>query len=255
MPGTGLIIAPSADDNVQETLAQGCWTPVARFGPPATRQPLERDNGERFAAKLNGSDGSRFQVTLEEEVLGEVSWSQFGEHNVHNALAAIAAARHAGVAPAVAIDALSSFDGVARRMDLIAEINGIAVYDDFAHHPTAIRKTLQGLRKRVGNEEIIAVIEPRSHTMSLGTLREELKTCCAPADQVFWFRGENIKWDLTEVVQGCMVPAHQHDNLERLMTALIKLPRNPDKTRHIVIMSNGGFGGIYEKLPQRLSEG
>jgi UDP-N-acetylmuramate: L-alanyl-gamma-D-glutamyl-meso-diaminopimelate ligase len=254
VPGTGLIIAPSNDDNVQETMAQGCWTPISRFGPPATRQPLEQDNGERFAAILNGSDGSEFQVTLGEEVLGEVSWTQFGEHNVHNALAAIAAARHAGVAPTVAIAALGSFTGVARRMDLIAEVAGISVYDDFAHHPTAIRKTLQGLRKRVGNDEIIAVIEPRSHTMSLGTLREELKTCCAAADQVFWFRGENIKWDLTEVVQGCVVPAHQHDNLDRLMSALVKLPRNPEKARHIVIMSNGAFGGIYEKLPQRLSD-
>jgi UDP-N-acetylmuramate: L-alanyl-gamma-D-glutamyl-meso-diaminopimelate ligase len=252
VPGAGLIIAPSLDDNVQETLQQGCWTPIGRFGPPATRQPLERDNGERFAAHLDVPDGSTFTVQLGDEQLGKVVWSQFGEHNVHNALAAIAAARHAGVTPALAIEALCSFSGVTRRMDLIAETDNVLIYDDFAHHPTAIRKTLQGLRKRVGSDEIIAVIEPRSHTMSLGTLREELKTCCAPADQAFWFRGENIKWDLTEVVQGCVIPAYQHDNLDRLMTTLVKLDQKPDKQRHIVIMSNGAFGGIYEKLPQLL---
>ena len=136
-------------------------------------------------------------------------------------------------------------------MDLIAQIGAVAVYDDFAHHPTAIRATLQGLRNKVGNEEIIAVVEPRSHTMSLGTLRQDLATCCAPADEVFWFRSENIKWDLTELVQECVIPAHQHDNLDRLVDTLGKLP---PKTRHIVIMSNGSFGGIYEKLPQRLTD-
>jgi UDP-N-acetylmuramate: L-alanyl-gamma-D-glutamyl-meso-diaminopimelate ligase len=255
VPGSGQIVAPSLDDNVQETLQQGCWTPIVRFGPAAIRQPLAEDNGERFAADLEVADGSRFCVTLGEDTLGTVSWSQFGEHNVNNALAAIAAARHAGVPPTAAIEALASFSGVTRRMDLIADIDDTAIYDDFAHHPTAIRKTLQGLRHRVGSEEIIAVIEPRSHTMSLGTLRDELKTCCAAADEVFWFRGENIRWDLTEVVQGCVTTAHQHDNLDRLMAALAKRVSQPGKRRHIVIMSNGAFGGIYEKLPQLLRAG
>ena len=147
---------------------------------------------------------ARFTVSLGDEHSGTVSWSQFGEHNVHNALAAIAAARHAGVAPAAGIEALGELHRCDPAHGSDRRRRRVFVYDDFAHHPTAIRKTLQGLRKRVGSEEIIAVIEPRSHTMSLGTLREELKTCCAPADQVFWFRGENIKWDLTEVVQGCV---------------------------------------------------
>jgi len=255
VPGSGLIVAPSLDDHVQEMLQQGCWTPVCRFGAPPTRQPLPSDNGERFAASLNAPDGSDFTVMLGEEAMGSVRWDQFGEHNVHNALAAIAAARHAGVPADQAAQALNSFSGVTRRMDLIAEVNGVFVYDDFAHHPTAIRKTLQGLRNRVGNEEIIAVVEPRSHTMSLGTLRDELKTCCAAADEVYWFRGENIKWDLTEVVQGCVIPAHQHDNLDRLIATLVKLPLKADRKRHIVIMSNGAFGGIYEKLPQQLRSG
>ena len=250
VPGTGLVIAPSHDDHVQETLHRGCWTPISRFGPPPTRQPLDRDTGERWNAG-SSVDGSEFEVRLGDKPLGTVTWPLMGEHNVHNALAAIAAARHAGVPPTQAIAALSKFSGVKRRMDLIAEHNGVSVYDDFAHHPTAIRKTLQGLRNKVGNEEILAVVEPRSHTMSLGTLRGELKTCCAAADEVYWFRGENIKWDLSELVQECVIPAHQHDNLEKLMDALAKLPA---KRRHIVIMSNGSFGGIYEKLPQRLAQ-
>jgi UDP-N-acetylmuramate: L-alanyl-gamma-D-glutamyl-meso-diaminopimelate ligase len=137
-------------------------------------------------------------------------------------------------------------------MEQIAQVGETTIYDDFAHHPTAIRRTLQGLRNKVGNnEEIIAIVEPRTHTMSLGTLRDELTTCCAAADAVYWYRGENIRWDLSEVVQGCVVPAFQHDDLDRLIDALCALP---ERRRHLVIMSNGSFGGIYTKLPRRLRE-
>lgn len=250
VPASGLIIAPSQDDNVADVLQQGCWTPVSRIGPPPTKQAVAQDNAELWSANLEVSDGSCFEVTLNTQPQGRLSWDLLGEHNVNNALAAIVAARHAGVRPHDAIEALGSFKGVKRRMDLIAEVGNVRVYDDFAHHPTAIRTTLQGLRKNVGNDEIIAVVEPRTHTMSLGTLRQELTTCCAPADEVYWFRGENIKWDLAEVVQSCVIPAHQHDNLDRLVDTLVKLP---PKKRHIVIMSNGSFGGIYKKLTQRLS--
>jgi UDP-N-acetylmuramate: L-alanyl-gamma-D-glutamyl-meso-diaminopimelate ligase len=257
VPGSGLIVAPGNDDHVQETLQMGCWTPCERFGRPSTRQPLPMDTGLRWEAVPEKSDGSCFDVKLcetpadppRETLLGRVDWSQIGDHNMSNALAAIAAARHAGVPPEISIDALNGFEGVTRRMDLIARIGDTFVYDDFAHHPTAIRETLQGLRRKVGNEEIVAVIEPRSHTMSLGTLRSELTSCCSAADSVFWFRGENIKWDLAEVVQNCVVPAHQHDDLNALIEALARLP---ERRRHIVIMSNGSFGDIYHKLPERL---
>ncbi len=247
VPAGGLIVAPANDDHVHELLQMGCWTPTARFGPPSARPPLETDNGDHWSA--TDLDGSAFDVQLGEAPVGRVSWSLLGEHNRMNALAAIAAARHVGVRPEDAVESLGRFEGVLRRMDLIAEVGEVSVYDDFAHHPTAIRQTLQGLRKKVGNEEIIAVVEPRSHTMSLGTLRDELTTCCAPADAVYWFRGENIRWDLSEVVQACVVPAHQHDDLDKLMDALAKLPR---RRRHIVIMSNGSFGNIYKLLPDRL---
>ncbi|MEZ5552725.1 MAG: UDP-N-acetylmuramate:L-alanyl-gamma-D-glutamyl-meso-diaminopimelate ligase [Pseudomonadales bacterium] len=249
VPGKGLIIAPSNDEHVTETLARGCWTPVSRFGAATTRQPLPADIGERWDAALLKRDGSAFNVLLNDTPLGLLEWNQVGEHNMHNALAAIAAARHAGVPPAQAIAALSRFEGVKRRLDLIARVGEVSVYDDFAHHPTAIRTTLQGLRRKVGNEEIVAVVEPRSHTMSLGTLQADLTTCCAPADFVHWFRGDNIKWDLGEVVQNCVIPAEQHDDLDRLIDTLANLPT---RKRHIVIMSNGSFGDIYRKLPARM---
>jgi UDP-N-acetylmuramate: L-alanyl-gamma-D-glutamyl-meso-diaminopimelate ligase len=254
VPGSGLVVAPGSDDHVNEVLNQGCWTPIERIGPRSVRQKShEQDTGRRWnASSAQGQRGLAFDVLLDDEVRGRVDWGLLGEHNVSNALAAIAAARHAGVPAEAAIDALNAFEGVTRRMDLIAEIGDVRIYDDFAHHPTAIRTTLQGLRKQVGSEEIIAVVEPRSHTMSLGTLRSELTNCCAAADAVYWFRGENIRWDLSEVVQNCLIPAYQFDNLQRLVEALANLP---PRKRHIVLMSNGAFGGIYEQLPQRLREG
>jgi UDP-N-acetylmuramate: L-alanyl-gamma-D-glutamyl-meso-diaminopimelate ligase len=253
VPGGGLVVAPSQDEAVNEVLAQGCWTPIERFGPASRRlQPHARDTGRRWHAEPEVADGSAFHVHLDQTRLGTLRWGLMGEHNVSNALAAIAAARHAGVPPEVAVAALASFEGVARRMDVVDTVGEITVYDDFAHHPTAIRTTLQGLRRRVGGDEIVAVVEPRSHTMSLGTLRQDLTTCCAAADLAFWFRGENIKWDLAEVVQSCVIPARQFDDLDRLVEALASLP---PKRRHIVIMSNGGFGGIYGKLSARLRAG
>jgi UDP-N-acetylmuramate: L-alanyl-gamma-D-glutamyl-meso-diaminopimelate ligase len=249
VPRDGLIVAPTDDDTVQDTLQMGCWTPCDRFGPNPVRQPLPTDSGAWWRAEPTSPDGSAFDVLLNDNPVGSVRWSQLGEHNLRNALAVVAAARHAGVKPELATEILCGFEGVKRRMELIAELNGILVYDDFAHHPTAIRKTLQGLRKKVGSDEIIAIIEPRTHTMSLGTLRAELATCCSAADAVYWFRSENIKWDLTELVQACVVPAHQHDNLDALIDAVARLPA---RRRHIVIMSNGSFGDIYHKLPDRL---
>jgi UDP-N-acetylmuramate: L-alanyl-gamma-D-glutamyl-meso-diaminopimelate ligase len=248
VPGNGLVVAPGGDDAVNETLARGCWTPIERIGQAPPRAH-ERDSGRSWGARLQEPDGSSFEVLLDGASLGSVRWGLVGDHNVDNALAAIAAARHAGVAPAHAIEALGRFAGVTRRLDRIAEIGTVTVYDDFAHHPTAIRTTLQGLRRRVGNDEIVAVIEPRSHTMSLGTLQQDLTTCCAAADLAFWFRGDNIKWDLADVVNRCVVPARQFDDLDKLIDAVATLP---PKRRHIVIMSNGAFGGIYKRLPERL---
>ena len=256
VPGNGLIIAPELDDHVNQVLKAGCWTPVSRINvnlrEATQRNRIEAETGEQWHAQNARSDGGEFEVCLNEESFGTLSWDLLGNHNVSNALAAIAAARHAGVPAATAVAALSEFKGVKRRMELIATVGQTRIYDDFAHHPTAIRTTLQGLRNAVGGEEVIAIIEPRTHTMSLGALQEELKNCCAPADQVMWFRGPNIKWDIFEVASNCVVDATVDDNLDTLIERVVKLA---DKPRHIVIMSNGAFEGIYERLPARLREG
>ena len=246
VPGKGLIVAPSSDAAVEDVLRMGCWTPVARFGDAPPDRPTDCDTGELWTARDATRDGSAFDVTLRGEPVGRVSWKLIGKHNVANALSALAAARHAGVAPPAAIDALNRFAGVKRRLEIVAEVGDTVIYDDFAHHPTAIRTTLQGLRNQVGNDEILAIVEPRTHTMSLGTLRDELTVCSAAADTVFWFRGENIKWDLKEVVSNCVVPARLFDDLDSLMGAVARLPR---RRRHVVILSNGGFQGIHRKLP------
>ena len=256
VPGNGLIIAPELDDHVNQVLKAGCWTPVSRINvnlrEVTQRNRIEAETGEQWHAQNARTDGSEFEVCLNEESFGTLNWELLGNHNISNALAAIAAARHAGVPAATAVAALSEFKGVKRRMELIATVGQTRIYDDFAHHPTAIRTTLQGLRNAVGGDEVIAIIEPRTHTMSLGALQEELKTCCAPADQVMWFRGPNIKWDIFEVASNCVVDATVDDNLDTLIERVVKLA---DKPRHIVIMSNGAFEGIYERLPARLREG
>ena len=252
VPDNGLIIAPSDDDAVNDVLQAGCWTPVARIGDDAPRLPIDQDTGDLWSAQEVSSDASEFDVELNGTRVGRVAWHQMGQHNVRNALNAVAAAQHVGVLPETAVAALGTFTGVKRRMELIHDAEGVRVYDDFAHHPTAIRKTLEGLRRAVHNDEIVAVIEPRSHTMSLGTLRHDLTTCGAAADRVIWFRGDNIRWDLNEVVQDCVVEASMFDDLDKLIEHLATLPPKP---RHIVLMSNGAFGGIHQALPERLKQG
>jgi UDP-N-acetylmuramate: L-alanyl-gamma-D-glutamyl-meso-diaminopimelate ligase len=255
VPGKGLIVAPEHDEAVNQVLQMGCWTPVSRIRTgterPRRRGGLPQDNGDVWHAEQLAADGSRFEVHLNGERQGTVTWAQIGMHNVHNCLAAMAAARNAGVDPATAIEAANGFAGVARRLQVIAERRHVTVYDDFAHHPTAIRTTLQGLRNRVGGELVVAVIEPRSHTMSLGTLHDELSRCTAPADRAFWFRGPNIKWDLGQMVHASVIPASVEDDLDRLVAALAKLADGTQRC-HIVLMSNGAFGGIQQKLVQAL---
>ncbi len=251
VPSKGLVIAPTNQEAVDDLLLQGCWSSLERFGKSENKSSSRTEETEQWGAENIKDAGTKYTVSLNEQKIAEVNWGLIGEHNVNNGIAAIAAARHAGIEPKDAIEALSQFQGVKRRLDLIENIDGIHIYDDFAHHPTAIRATLQGLRHKIGNEEIIAVVEPRTHTMSLGALSQELITCCSPADSVYWFRGENIKWDLSAVVSNCVIPAYQHDKLDALIEALARLP---NKKKHIVIMSNGGFGNIYEKLPKKILE-
>jgi len=241
VPSGGLIVSPTNDNNLQDVLAKGCWTPVQGFA-------VNDENSEWHAELLN-ADGSSFRVFHQQQPVATVHWQQTGVHNVNNGLAALIAARHVGVAPEVTAQALAEFAGVKRRMECLADIHGIRVYDDFAHHPTAIKTTLAGLRARVGSEKIIAVIEPRSNTMRMGTHKDQLALSCTDADDVLWFQPSNTNWALDDVVNGSPVPAKLLHDIDDLIHCALALAEGDT---HIVIMSNGGFGGIHQKLIAQL---
>lgn len=240
VPGGGLIVAPRHDDSLKEMLAQGCWTPVEYF---AVGDDLE------WSVHDKAPDGGRFAVHWQGQRKGVVEWELMGDHNVHNALAAIAAARHAGVVPEHAIAALAEFRNVKRRMEQRAQVNGITVYDDFAHHPTAIATTLAGLRRRVGGARIIAVLEPRSNTMRLGVHREELAPSLAGADAVFLYQPADLRWDVHEVARAVGPRAQVCGDIPALTREIAALARPGD---HVLIMSNGAFGGLHDKLAEAL---
>lgn len=216
----------------------GCWTPVERTG-----------DGAQWQAKLLSADGSHFQVLFDGQVQGEVQWELTGLHNVNNALAALAAARHVGVVPQLGAEALSLFKSVKRRMEKVAQVQGVTLYDDFAHHPTAIATTLDGLRKNVGQAQVIAVVEPRSNSMKLGAHRDGLAESVAQADQVFWYAPPNLGWDLAAAVAGSAAPSQVCDSLESIIAGVKAVVR---PGAHVVIMSNGGFGGLHGKLAAAL---
>ena len=237
IPGNGLIIENGDDANLTEVLAMGCWTPreiVATGGRAALWQ-----------VRRQAADGSRFDVLLEGRLAGTVNWNQLGEHNMHNALAAIAAARHAGVPVPVAIAALAEFQGVKRRMEIRGCVNGVTIYDDFAHHPTAIATTLQGLRRRVGQARILLVLEPRSNTMRMGVHSDTLAASMQGADRIWMHEPGDLTWSLADVAQAAGVPASVSGSVEAIVDEIVREARAGD---HILVMSNGGFGGIHERL-------
>lgn len=237
VPGNGLIIAAQGEPHLQRVLEMGCWTPVESIG----------DRG--WQATLTEPDGSHFEVSFNGAMQGTVEWSQLGQHNVHNALAAIAAARHAGVPTHHAIDALAKFESPKRRMEVRGVIGGISVYDDFAHHPTAIKTTLAGLRARVKDARIIAVLEPRSNTMRLGVHKDTLGPSLAVADEVLLYSGEDLSWNPDTVIQQLAGKARAFSEISAIVEHLSKTASSGD---HILIMSNGGFGGLHDKLLQSL---
>ncbi|ANE57858.1 UDP-N-acetylmuramate:L-alanyl-gamma-D-glutamyl-meso-diaminopimelate ligase [Methylomonas sp. DH-1] len=235
IPGQGLIIAPDCEKHVAEVLEMGCWTPV---------QLTAIDAPAPWQAQLLADDGSRFAVHFEGQEQGTVAWPLTGKHNVYNALSAIAAARHVGVLPADAIAALAQFQNVKRRMEVIVKKNGITVYDDFAHHPTAIQTTLDGLRKQVGNEKILAIVEPRSNTMRLGVHTQSLAESLHQADRAIIFQPDGLGWDLSQLLKYA-------DNIEICtdLDAIVETIRaEADGVCHVLLMSNGSFGGIYQRL-------
>ena len=241
VPGNGLIVSNGDDANLEAVLVRGCWTPVETVS--------SSDSDAQWQVRKQTADGRCFDVMLAGEVAGTVNWEQLGDHNIHNALVAIAAARHAGVPVAQAVAALSEYQGVKRRMELRGQVNGVTVYDDFAHHPTAIATTLQGLRRRVGDARILLLLEPRSNTMRMGVHRDTLAASMQGADFIWLHEPAELDWPLADLVRGMEVPVEVNTSVDAIVAGVVQAARSGD---HILVMSNGGFGGIHQKLLDQL---
>jgi UDP-N-acetylmuramate: L-alanyl-gamma-D-glutamyl-meso-diaminopimelate ligase len=244
VPGNGLVVANGREASLERVIKRGCWTPVETFGL-LHPSPLPKGEGVN-ASGWQIDDENR--VTLNGQLQGVLNWDLLGEHNRMNALAALAAARHAGVPVALGLEALGLFKNVKRRMEVKGIVNGITVYDDFAHHPTAIDTTVAGLRHKVGTARILAVLEPRSNTMKLGVMKDALPGSLKDADLVFCYSG-NLGWD----AKGALAPMGDKavvlDDLDLLVEAIAGAALPGDQ---ILVMSNGGFGGIHDKLLKKL---
>ncbi|GJH37559.1 UDP-N-acetylmuramate:L-alanyl-gamma-D-glutamyl-meso-diaminopimelate ligase [Paraburkholderia hospita] len=252
VPGIGRVISNGREDALDRVLTRGCWSEVERFGVDGGWQALPAEDGvaidERFAVYHNG------------ERVGVVDWQVQGEHNRMNAIAAIAAARHIGVPPAQAAKSLSTFRNVKRRMEVRGSVDGVTVYDDFAHHPTAIQTTVAGLRTRIGRDEngkrarILAVLEPRSNTMKLGVMKAQLPASLVDADLVFGYGAPTGKdalgWNLAEALAPMGDKAQAFNDIDTLVKSVVAAARPGDQ---VLVMSNGGFGGVHQKLLDALS--
>jgi UDP-N-acetylmuramate: L-alanyl-gamma-D-glutamyl-meso-diaminopimelate ligase len=236
VPRAGRLIVNGADEALKRVLTQGVWSPLEWFAFPGA-----------WEAGSAADDGS-FEIAWEGKPVGRVRWQLLGEHNRLNALAVVGAARNAGVEPAAAIEALGAFSGVRRRMQIRGEGRGVTVYDDFAHHPTAIRTTVEGLRQRVGRSRILAVLEPRSNTMKRGVMKDELPSSLGEADRIYVYSA-GLGWDAAALFAPLGARARCEEKLDALVSAVVADARAGD---HVLVMSNGGFGGIHEKLLARL---
>jgi UDP-N-acetylmuramate: L-alanyl-gamma-D-glutamyl-meso-diaminopimelate ligase len=239
--GNGLIIANAQDPNLQEVLAKGCWTPTIHFAHPDSP----------WHAELTSADGSQFKVIFNGKIVGEVKWNLIGLHNVNNALAALAAAHHAGVNHEDALQALSTFKNVKRRLEVKAKTKDIVIYDDFAHHPTAIATTLNGLRAKIGSARIIAVVEFGSYTMRSGMHKQQIKDALSAADMVVC-KSTQLDWGLKDVLASFTQPTAVYDDINHLINHLTKELKAGD---HVLIMSNSHFDGIHHKLISAIERG
>jgi UDP-N-acetylmuramate: L-alanyl-gamma-D-glutamyl-meso-diaminopimelate ligase len=238
VPSKGRLVVSARDEALRRVLARGCWSEVVRFGALREEPGALRARGEPHA----------FDVLRGSLKIGRVDWSLLGEHNQLNALAAIGAAEHVGVAPEAAAAALGRFENARRRMELVGDVGGVKVYDDFAHHPTAIRATVGGLRQRVGLARVLAVFEPRSNTMKLGTMKAQLPWALEEADLAFCLQG-NYGWDAREALAPMGPLALVADKVDALAAAVVAAAKPGD---HVLVMSNGSFGGIHAKLLEGL---
>jgi UDP-N-acetylmuramate: L-alanyl-gamma-D-glutamyl-meso-diaminopimelate ligase len=237
LPRNGLIVA-HAEESLERVLARGCWTPIERFGSSSS-----------WRAGVLEADG-HFEIALNGRSLGRAELSLPGAHNRDNAVAALAAARHAGVPVAAGIGALSRFAGIKRRLETRGEVRGITVYDDFAHHPTAISATITGLRDRIGRARVLAVLEPRSNTMKLGVMKAQLPTSLADADLVYCYAA-NLGWDAAEALAPIAAKSRVFDDLAAMVQAIAGDARSGD---HVLVMSNGSFSGVHDKLLAKLAQ-
>ena len=238
VPNNGLVLLPKSDNNLRKVLDMGCWTPVQYVG------------GD-WQVQNSNPEGSKFEVLFKGQTQGNVNWGLMGEHNVNNGLMAIAAAKHSGVKSDLAVEALAQFVNVKRRMEVKAIVNDITLYDDFAHHPTAIAVTIDGLRAKVGDGRILAVLEPRSNTMKMGVHKDTLAASWSSADQVFIFEPSNLTWSMDELLAQSNVIAMLYKDMNMLVKSIISYAKPGD---HILVMSNGSFGGIHELLSEQLTK-
>lgn len=242
VPSSGLLIAPGSDTQLADVLDMGCWTPIETIS--SEPNDIESD----WLAISENTASSQFKVRLHGIDKGSVQWQLIGEHNVSNGLAAIAAAHHVGIQPEEAIGSLSRFENVKRRMEIQSETNGVIIYDDFAHHPTAIQKTLEGLRGKVGDSRIVAIVEPRSNTMRLGFHQDTLGQSLAAADTAIIYKPQNVSWSIEKL-------AEQYSNLvildsiDEIIDRIAQMAMPGDS---LVFMSNGGFSGIHKKVEEQL---
>ncbi|MFZ7141655.1 UDP-N-acetylmuramate:L-alanyl-gamma-D-glutamyl-meso-diaminopimelate ligase [Avibacterium avium] len=240
IPASGRILSFANEQSVKETLEMGCWSEQQFLG-----------EGQEWYAERITNDCTEFSVYHFGEKVAEVKWNIVGQHNMHNALMAIAAAYHAGVSIENACAALGSFINAKRRLELKGEVNGISVYDDFAHHPAEILATLTALRDKVGGGvRILAVLEPRSNTMKMGVHKDELAPALVRADHIFLLQPDNIPWDVVDIANQCVQPASWTANLDKLVDMIVAEAKPSD---HILVMSNGSFGGIHQKLLDKLA--
>ncbi|MBL4942611.1 MAG: UDP-N-acetylmuramate:L-alanyl-gamma-D-glutamyl-meso-diaminopimelate ligase [Colwellia sp.] len=238
VPSNGLILSPKNETAINETLAMGCWTPTE-----------QSDCTLGWQAQKLIADGSEFKVTFKGDEQGTVKWALIGDFNIDNGLMAIAAARHAGVPSAIAIAALAEFVNTKRRLELRGTVNNIRVFDDFAHHPTAIAKTLAGVRANVGDKRILAVLEPRSNTMKSGVHKNVLPLSLQLADLVFVYQGDELKWSVSDLIEQCQQSCVVEDNINLLVDRISEQAQAGDT---IVVMSNGGFDGIHQRILAQL---
>jgi len=241
VPANGLVISHADELYLDQVIEKGCWTPIEYFAGKQTKH---------WQVNPVSKDGLEFEVLFNKEIVATAKWSMLGEHNMNNALAAIAAARHVGVPADLAVESLATFKGIKRRMEVRGVVNNITVYDDFAHHPTAIKLTLDGLRNNIGSKRIFAILEPRSNTMKMGVHKDTLAASLEKADLVYLYQGDELGWNIADAIGNNNESIRVFSSTQAIIDKLLLEVKADD---HIVIMSNGGFEGIHQRLLDALT--